>query len=938
MFVVSKVVEGILAVRKVAVRIFALSLLPFSTALACPDIDGLADINCDGELRVVAFGDSITAGWVNPPSGAGTCVFGEGARCEPEGGYPGRLQLLLPETMIMNRGIAGEETGEALERLGAEFNSSVAPDYTIILEGVNDHFNAFARNITLQELVDNLLEIVEASEDVGAVTLLGTLLPSENFLGNANTDPNRLYRSRMDWIDDINDAIEPFVGIDFASLGDAVIGPDGLHPDGDGYQTMALFARENLLDASEDNRPDDSDNDGIYDFAEADFGSSPQSFDTDGDGLSDGDEVFIHNTDPARADTDGDGFTDLEEVNGAGDTTAPSVTLSVQGSTSSFSPVFMVTGQVSEHVEGLSASDISLTNASISSFSAGNSSFSFRVTASSPGLVRVQLVDSEAVDVAGNEARDSNLLSLNFVPSTTTTTTTTTSTTSTTTTSTTTSSTLPPVVGEDSDGDGLSDERERELGTSVSLRDTDGDGSSDGQEVAVNSDPLDPSSELFELAPRFCSEWNGFIGQIWNIAEFTNFTGQNQQLNLNLFDQAGAAQGFQNISILPGAQTDALVHDISGWQVNGIGTVCADKDPSLAANAIDGRMLHYKFGPDFEIDYVLNFPFSDDVSGPVFAQFNTFNPVSSELFAANWLSISNSEASDLSGTLTVFAPSGVRVATESILIAGLGRRDISIHAFGANNVGLIQWVPDDSSARFKVGLNRYFYDGPTPVSEVSNAIATEARKPSSQGLISVFDTRNQMAVLEVSNTLPQFSVVPYTIYDSEGQEVAQDVVALPAYATHHLILNNVVAPSLGTIRLQGSNSRNLLVSLFQYGLDQSGIVSNIYNVSSREGLGSQLQGSYNTFLGQSCSLFLANTLDRSQVMEVEATRFDGESVVSGDSVAVAGLGVVEYDLCSRDVPNVFGVVRVTPEQGGSAAAWVVRSGANNSYRLSTPVR
>ena len=95
----------------------------------------------------------------------------------------------------MNRGIAGEETGEALERLGAEFNSSVAPDYTIILEGVNDHFNAFARNITLQELVDNLLEIVEASEDVGAVTLLGTLLPSENFLGNANTDPNRLYRS-----------------------------------------------------------------------------------------------------------------------------------------------------------------------------------------------------------------------------------------------------------------------------------------------------------------------------------------------------------------------------------------------------------------------------------------------------------------------------------------------------------------------------------------------------------------------------------------------------------------------------------------------------------------------------------------------------------------------------------------------------------------------
>jgi hypothetical protein len=48
----------------------------------------------------------------------------------------------------------------------------------------------------------------------------------------------------------------------------------------------------------------------------------------------------------------------------------------------------------------------------------------------------------------------------------------------------------------DSDGDGLADERERELGTDPRVADTDGDGLSDGEEVEqYGTDPTDPDTD-----------------------------------------------------------------------------------------------------------------------------------------------------------------------------------------------------------------------------------------------------------------------------------------------------------------------------------------------------------------------------------------------------------------------------------------------------------
>jgi len=66
-----------------------------------------------------------------------------------------------------------------------------------------------------------------------------------------------------------------------------------------------------FLNSSDD---DDDDNDGLTNAEERRYGTDPNNPDTDGDGLTDGEEVHKYHTNPLNPDTDGDGLTDGEEV------------------------------------------------------------------------------------------------------------------------------------------------------------------------------------------------------------------------------------------------------------------------------------------------------------------------------------------------------------------------------------------------------------------------------------------------------------------------------------------------------------------------------------------------------------------------------------------------------------------------------------------------
>lgn len=259
-------------------------LLATGEAWACPEVNGLVDINCDEKVQIVCFGDSITRG-VADSAGVG---------------YPGRLFGFFPDAEIINLGNPGEDTYRGVTRAASSFpNGFPNADYVIVLEGVNDYFVPGANPSATRA---NVQTIVQIAKGVGAITLLGNLTAIRR-------------NEQRSWVTSVNNQLNPIRQIDFFSLGEGIISFDLLHPNAAGYQVMASTVADVLLATSAQNRPADSDGDGVYDFKETQVGSNPFAVDTDGDTLSDADEIFIYRSSPLLTDTDNDGFSDPLEIN-----------------------------------------------------------------------------------------------------------------------------------------------------------------------------------------------------------------------------------------------------------------------------------------------------------------------------------------------------------------------------------------------------------------------------------------------------------------------------------------------------------------------------------------------------------------------------------------------------------------------------------------------
>jgi lysophospholipase L1-like esterase len=193
--------------------------------------------------RIVAFGDSMTAGEVAPPFETNIRVL------EPQNSYPTVLGRLLAEryraqtVTVINEGVPGERvlgtggSGESGEDRMETVVQRHRPDVLLVLEGVNGLLTV-ADAVPISEGLRR--GVRRAVRDGVRLVIVSTILPG---VAEGTKPPNSAAVTAL------NNEIRSWVGREGAVLADSyvvfdpmrtsLIGKDGLHPTVDGYRRLA---------------------------------------------------------------------------------------------------------------------------------------------------------------------------------------------------------------------------------------------------------------------------------------------------------------------------------------------------------------------------------------------------------------------------------------------------------------------------------------------------------------------------------------------------------------------------------------------------------------------------------------------------------------------------------------------------------------------------
>ena len=186
----------------------------------------------DGLLRIVAFGDSLTAGLGLPAEDA----------------YPARLQERLESAgyraRVVNAGVSGETTAGGLRRMAWALEGEV--HILILALGGNDGL----RGLPVDQMQDNLARMIAAARDSGAQVLLAGMEAPPN-LGADYTDR---FRGAFEQLAaEYEVAYLPFLLEGVAGIAE-LNQADGIHPNAEGAERVAAHvwsALEPMLGAAQ---------------------------------------------------------------------------------------------------------------------------------------------------------------------------------------------------------------------------------------------------------------------------------------------------------------------------------------------------------------------------------------------------------------------------------------------------------------------------------------------------------------------------------------------------------------------------------------------------------------------------------------------------------------------------------------------------------------
>ncbi len=175
-----------------------------------------AAVTADALPTLVAFGDSLTAGFGVPVADA----------------YPARLERRLREQgfayRVLNAGVSGDTTAGGLRRVDVVLKAR--PRIVILELGANDGL----RGLPPERTRDNLAQIIERLQAGGAIVVLAGMRVPPNYGDRYATAfaaifPELARRYRLPLI--------PFF-LDGVATEPALTQDDGIHPNGEGYRVI----------------------------------------------------------------------------------------------------------------------------------------------------------------------------------------------------------------------------------------------------------------------------------------------------------------------------------------------------------------------------------------------------------------------------------------------------------------------------------------------------------------------------------------------------------------------------------------------------------------------------------------------------------------------------------------------------------------------------
>lgn len=176
--------------------------------------------------RIVFIGDSITEFWERYDS------------------------MFFSQNTYINRGISSQTTSQILERFQNDV-IDLQPKSVIILAGIND----IAENngpISIEEIMNNIVSMVEKSLKNNIEVLLCSVLPANNFYWNPKIQPiekimqlNQMIKAyslvkQIKYVDYYTQMVDENLGLDKKYT------DDGVHPNLEGYLKMRSILKFHL--------------------------------------------------------------------------------------------------------------------------------------------------------------------------------------------------------------------------------------------------------------------------------------------------------------------------------------------------------------------------------------------------------------------------------------------------------------------------------------------------------------------------------------------------------------------------------------------------------------------------------------------------------------------------------------------------------------------